>query len=76
MDETNKRFMCLPDKSGTWMVWDNELDGPAVLGGCVLRGRTKLRAKVASDILGRIYANRLDARSSHQRSIATPKRHL
>jgi hypothetical protein len=44
-------------------VWDDVADAPATLGGCVLLGRTWERAKVARDLLRRIYDNRLDARS-------------
>jgi len=45
------------------MVWDNHKGAPASLGGCVLRGREKFRAEAACNVLKRIYANRLDARS-------------
>ena len=45
------------------MVWDEEASAPAVLGGCLLEGRSEQRAKAAADILERIYRNRLDASS-------------
>jgi len=43
------------------MVWDAATGAPATLGGCVLRGRSKDRARAACEILRRIYRNRLDA---------------
>jgi hypothetical protein len=55
------RFKCLPEPSGTWMVWDCKTERPAELGGCVLRGRSEERARAACGILRRIYSNRLDA---------------
>ncbi|MER9651869.1 hypothetical protein NKJ14_33845, partial [Mesorhizobium sp. M0199] len=52
--------------SGTWMVWDEVDNAPASLGGCSLVGRTWQRAKVACDLLKRIYDNRLEARSQRE----------
>lgn len=63
MVDQDSRFRCLPEPSGTWMVWDNETGAAAALGGCVLRGRTEERARAACEILKRIYRNRLDASS-------------
>ncbi len=57
------RFRCLPEQAGTWMVWDDVTETPAILGGCVLKGRTEHRARSACEILERIYRNRLDAMS-------------
>jgi hypothetical protein len=63
MAHRNRRFRCRREASGTWMVWDDETSAPAVLGGSVLQGRSEGRARVACDILERIYRNQLDARS-------------
>ncbi|MBL8576121.1 MAG: hypothetical protein JNK47_02755 [Mesorhizobium sp.] len=63
MEERGKRFRCLPEPSGKWMVWDDTRAAPAVLGGCVLSGREEYRARIACEILERIYRNRLDAPS-------------
>ncbi len=63
MDDGLPRFQCMPESSGTWMVWDNEKGGPATLGGCVLGGRSEMRARAACEILTKIYNNRLDAQS-------------
>ena len=61
MKTSTPRFKCLPDLSGTWMVWDNKTERPAELGGCVLHGRIEERARAACGILTRIYDSRLDA---------------
>lgn len=63
MDKHHRRFRCLPEPSGTWMVWDEATGAVATLGGCVLRGRSEERARAACEILKRIYRNRLDAAS-------------
>jgi hypothetical protein len=63
MEERHHRFYCVPEPSGTWMVWDNQMSAPATLGGCVLKGRSEDRARAACEILKRIYRNRLDASS-------------
>lgn len=57
------RFECLQEAGGTWMVWDHEQDAPATLGGYELRGRQKVRAESARDILTRIFNNRMDAQA-------------
>ena len=61
MDKHHRRFRCLPEPSGTWMVWDEATGAVATLGGCALRGRSEERARAACEILKRIYRNRLDA---------------
>ena len=63
MDKHHRRFRCLPEPSGTWMVWDEATGAVATLGGCALRGRSEERARAACEILKRIYRNRLDAAS-------------
>jgi hypothetical protein len=63
MEDRQPRFRCHPEPSGTWTVWDDVADAPATLGGSVLLGRTWQRAKVARDVLRRIYDSRLEARS-------------
>lgn len=63
MTTSTPRFKCIPEPSGTWMVWDTMTEQPAELGGCVLRGRLEERARVACSILSRIYGNSLDALS-------------
>jgi hypothetical protein len=63
MEDDRSRFRCHPEPSGTWTVWDEVDNAPASLGGCSLVGRTWQRAKVACDLLTRIYDNRLEARS-------------
>jgi hypothetical protein len=63
MEDRQPRFRCRPEPSGTWTVWDDVADAPASLGGCALLGRTWERAKVARDVLRRIYDNHLEARS-------------
>ncbi|AZO47883.1 MAG: hypothetical protein EOS58_18120 [Mesorhizobium sp.] len=62
-DHGKARFRCRPEPSGSWMVWDESDNAPGTLGGRSLVGRTWQRAKVACDLLARIYDNRLDARS-------------
>ncbi|MER8957282.1 hypothetical protein NKH98_32530 [Mesorhizobium sp. M0833] len=61
MEDDQSRFRCHPEPSGTWTVWDEVDNAPASLGGCSLVGRTWQRAKVACDLLRRIYDNRLEA---------------
>ena len=61
MENGAHRFECVPEPSGTWMVWDNVKSAPASLGGCILRGRPKERARSACDVLKRIYKNRLES---------------
>lgn len=68
MEEFNPRFRCLPELSGTWMVWDDETGAPAMLDSCVLNGRSEERARTACEMLKRIYQNRLDAYSVRQSS--------
>ncbi|KQZ13323.1 hypothetical protein ASD44_04005 [Mesorhizobium sp. Root554] len=63
MENGLPRFQCMPESSGTWMVWDNETGRPATLGGCIIGGRSEMRARTACEILTKIYNNRLDARS-------------
>jgi hypothetical protein len=63
MEDHQPRFRCHPEPSGTWTVWDDVIDAPATLGGSILLGRTWQRAKVARDVLRRIYDSRLEARS-------------
>ena len=63
MEKRAPRFRCLPEASGTWMVWDDLTACPATLGGSVLKGRSEDRAKAACKVLKRIYCNRLDAQS-------------
>jgi len=67
------RFTCMPEPFGNWMVWDKYTDAPAILGGCVLKGRSELRAQAACDVLVRIYKNRLDFQSL--RDDETTQRH-
>ncbi|WP_442578032.1 hypothetical protein ACSBOB_21055 [Mesorhizobium sp. ASY16-5R] len=64
------RFTCIPEPSRTWMVWDSKAERPAELGGCALSGRTEERARVACEILRRIYSNRLDACSLRKSVVA------
>lgn len=75
MEERHRRFCCLPEPSGTWMVWDNETGAPANLGGCSLKGRSEERARAACEILKRIYRNRLDASSVRQVAKPGPGAH-
>ncbi len=42
-----------------WTVWDTIADQPASLSGSPLTARTKPSAEAASDVLNRIYKNRL-----------------
>lgn len=72
MEDDQSRFRCHPEPSGTWMVWDEVDNAPASLGGCSLVGRTWQRAKVACDLLKRIYDNRLEARSHARKPVAEP----
>jgi hypothetical protein len=51
------------------MVWDNDRDAIAVLGGCELTGKTRERAEVACGLLQRIFRNRLDARADTTQSL-------
>jgi hypothetical protein len=67
MQDRDPRFRCLPEPSGTWMVWDDVSGTPATLGDCLLNGRSEDRARAACEILKRIYQNRLDAFSIRQR---------
>lgn len=62
MPHAPPRFECKREPSGTWMVWDNKRDSPASLGGFVLRGQEKARARTACDLLTKIFHNRLEAR--------------
>jgi hypothetical protein len=71
MEKSAPRFRCLPEPSGTWMVWDDMTGAPASLGGCALEGRNEDRARAACEILKRIYQNRLDAFSIGK----MPRRH-
>lgn len=68
MDHGLPRFQCLPESSGKWLVWDNETGQRASLGGCVIAGRSEMRAKTACEILTKIYRNRLDAQSIRERA--------
>jgi len=61
--ETHRRFECRPERHGLWTVWDTVASTPARLGGRPLRNRGKVCAEAACDILKRIYASGLDARS-------------
>lgn len=61
--EYPKRFSCVHEASGLWMVWDGTLSTPAMLDGCVLDGRSGERAESACALLERIYKNHLDASS-------------
>lgn len=61
MEQYRQRFRCVPEPSGTWMVWDDVMCAPAALGGYALKGRSEDRARAACEILKRIYRNRLDA---------------
>jgi hypothetical protein len=55
------RFECLPEPTGTWMVWDNSRDALATLGDRPLSGRQKDRAQAACTVLANIHRSRLDA---------------
>ncbi len=61
------RFDCLKESAGTWMVWDNDEGCPATIGGFVLAGLTEQRARMARNVLTRIYRHGLDARSQGRR---------
>jgi len=63
MESVAPRFECRPEISGSWVVWDQERQAIAALGGCLLKGRTAERANVACGILLRIYRNHLEARA-------------
>lgn len=69
--QVKARFHCRLEPSGTWMVWDDLNNAPARLGGCSLVGRTRQRAKVACELLTRIYDKRLGARSLGGRTKAS-----
>ncbi|MBB6469583.1 hypothetical protein HNQ96_005473 [Aminobacter lissarensis] len=49
------RFICIQQPSGSWQVWDNAEDQPAVLGNGVLVERSFESATSACSILNRIY---------------------
>ena len=66
MEKRAPRFRCLPEPSGTWMVWDDMTGAPASLGDGLLKGRSEDRARAACEILKRIYRNRLDALSMRE----------
>ena len=74
MEDRQPRFRCHPEPSGTWTVWDDVADAPATLGGCVLLGRTWERAKVARDVLRRIYDSHLEARQARRPSAPAVQR--
>lgn len=61
--EAHQRFECREERHGLWTVWDTAASTPANLGGVQLRNRGKVCAQAACDILKRIYASGLDARS-------------
>jgi hypothetical protein len=63
MPQSPKRFECLPDNGGTWMVWDHETASAAKLDGSELRGRQKEKAEMACGILSRIFMNRMNAKA-------------
>jgi len=58
-----KRFSCVAQTTGLWMVWDGTLRTIAKLGGPPLEGRSGERAEVACGVLERIYRHQLDAPS-------------
>ncbi len=62
MDNDPKRFECLIEPSGTWMVRDNLEGRTATLDGKLLRGRKKQRAEAACGILTRIFQEKCKAR--------------
>ena len=68
------RFECLPEPSGTWMVWDNDTHAAATLAGYQMRGQEDLRAQAACAVLISIYRNRLDAPSAREKRSRLPMR--
>ena len=48
------RFTCVAEPSGKWMVWDEQKEVPATLGGKPLIGMPKFRAEIACDVLEKI----------------------
>jgi hypothetical protein len=71
--EAPHRFECREERHGLWTVWDIAARSPANLGGVELRNRRRVCANAACDILRRIYASGLDARSVRQ---GRPDTHL
>ena len=67
-----QRFECLPEPTGTWMVWDNSRNRLAMLGGRPLGGRPKDRAQAACTVLASIYRSRLDACAVRQHALYVP----
>ena len=53
------RYQCIQISPAKWTVWDTIADQPASLSGSPLTARTKPSAEAASDVLNRIYKNRL-----------------
>ncbi len=66
------RFECLPEPTGTWMVWDNRRNRLATLDSLPLGGRQKDRARAACAVLASIYRSRLDACAVRQDALYVP----
>jgi len=49
------RFVLHRMSSGKWLVWDDELGGPARLGGYAIADVPEWRASAAVSVLSRIY---------------------
>lgn len=60
-------FDCLKESAGTWMVWDNDQGRPATIGGFAVAGLSEQRARMARNVLTRIYRHGLDANAQRRR---------
>lgn len=48
---TRERFEVLPDLAGGWMVWDKQLDAPAIFSQITLDGLSTREAKSLTALL-------------------------
>lgn len=63
---TQPRFECVQEPTGTWAVIDSQTGKPAKLDGKLLVGRDRPNAEAACLELGKIYQKGLEHKSERQ----------
>jgi hypothetical protein len=66
MGNTQPRFKCVQDPTGTWAVIDHQTGKPAKLDGRLLIGRVRTDAEAARLILEKIYSKGLEHESDRR----------
>jgi|GEM_PF-406648 len=57
MCSTDQRYDVICDPLDLWMVWDNQTEEPASVGGQILHGLTERHAVEVAKIMNELYGN-------------------